>query len=75
VTRHREATLLGGPLDGGRAFITNNRGGRGKKPLEPAVITLAHGVTDAEPWPHDWLDYYRHPDGTYRYDQPTQEVA
>lgn len=66
----RLASVIGGLLDGGTVRVYGNNGG-----AEPAVVTLAYGATQEEPWPHVWLDYHRHPDGTYRYTQPGTEAA
>jgi hypothetical protein len=65
--RHRLAALHDGPLGGGTARIYPERAG-----MEPRTITLAGGCTEAEPWPHQWLDYQRQPDGSYRYTRSTE---
>lgn len=71
----RVARVVGGPLDGGKAFVNAECGGRPRRPNWPRVITLGYGATHEEPWPHQWLDYHRQPDGSYRYAAPAEEVA
>jgi hypothetical protein len=70
IFRYRMATVVGGPLDGHQVRIYPAHGAG-----EPRVITLAHGCTDAEPWPHAWLDYHRQPDGTYHWAEPLEASA
>lgn len=65
TSRRPTAPLIGGPLDGDRVRLYPARGGR-----LPTVVTLAHGCTDAEPWPHTWLDYDLRADGSYHYRVP-----
>jgi len=68
--RYRPATLIGGPLNGQTTRIypepdTTPGGG----PTEPPTITICMAIA----WPHweptRWLDYHRHPDGTYHYSE------
>lgn len=70
VWTSRRTRLIGGPLDGNAPLVFPVRRG-----CEPPVITLAYGATHDEPWPHEWLDYHRHPDGTYRWPVAQQEAS
>ena len=63
--RHRHTTLTGGPLHGNTARIYKHPGN-----TEPTTITLGHGGTHTQPWPHHWTTYHRWPDGTYRTETP-----
>lgn len=70
----RRALLVGGPLDGNRPYVWPV-GGDNRGPTDPLTITLAYGCTDEEPWPHQWLDYHRQPDGTYRWVNTSREAS
>lgn len=60
--RYRPTTLIGGPLNGQTARIYPDD-------PTPPTITICMAIA----WPHweptHWLDYHRHPDGTYHWTQ------